>query len=172
MRKASESILIVSLALLALAGPLSASKESLRLLSGAARQAQRGDTLTALEVVGRVLVQPGRDEAKPYALYLMGLLEAGRGNADTAETAFRRLIVEYPVSNYTGVTLAQLGNLLYQRAQDSAAVRVLEPLATGFPDSAFTGAALVVMQRAADRARLGEKAIRAGLQYLSGAGAG
>ncbi|MCE5272562.1 tetratricopeptide repeat protein, partial [bacterium] len=46
------------------------------------------------------------------------------------------------------------------------------PLATGFPDSAFTGAALVVMQRAADRARLGEKAIRAGLQYLSGAGAG
>jgi len=164
--------MVVGLALLALAGPLSASKENMRLLSGAARQAQRGDTLTALEVVGRVLAQPGRDETKPYALYLMGLLEAGRGNADTAETAFRHLIVEYPASSYIGVSLAQLGNLLYQRTQDSAAVRVLEPLATGFPDSSYTGAALVVMQRAADRARLSGKAIRAGLQYLSGAGAG
>ncbi len=168
MYKLNHTFLILAAALLALSSPLAASKENTRLLNGAARQAARGDTLTALEVVERVLRQPGRDDSKPYALYLSGLFRAGRGQADSAEVSFQRLIAEYPASEFSGTSLAQLGSLLYRQGQDSLAVLVLEPLAVAFPDSSFTPSALISMQRAADRARLSQKAIRAGLQYLSG----
>lgn len=163
-----KATLVVLLGLtLAAVSPLSASRENLRLLTGAARQASRGDTATALQVVDRILGQPGRDESKAYALYLKGLLEGGRGYSDSARNAWGKLIIEYPSSGYMGMTLAQLGVLLHNQGDDSAAVRVLEPVAASFRDSSFTPSALMALVRAADRSGLDRKAIRAGLDFLS-----
>jgi len=143
-----------------------ASREDLRLLDGAARQAARGDTATALQVIERFLAQPGRDEAKAEALYLKGVLEAARGRADTAETVLRELIVQYPSADRIGLALTQLGLLVNRQGRDTAAVRILEPVADHFPDSSFTQAALIMLARSAERAGLPGKATEAYLQFL------
>ncbi|MBN2289867.1 MAG: tetratricopeptide repeat protein [Candidatus Glassbacteria bacterium] len=151
-------------------GWLYASRENLRVLAGAARQAERGDTATALEVCERLLSLPGREETKPAALYLKGTLEAGRGRLDTAAAAFRRLITRYPESDRVGRTLAELGLIHNRLASDSEAVRLLEPVAAHFPDSVFTGSALIGLARSAERCGLTGKALQAYLQYLETAG--
>lgn len=142
------------------------SRENLRLLAGAARQAARGDTATALQVIERFLAQPGRNEAKPEALYLKGILETARGRTDTAETVLRELVVQYPGAGRIGLALTQLGLLANRQGRDTAAVRILEPVAGHFPDSAFTQAALLILARSAGRAGLPEKALKAYLQFL------
>jgi len=158
---------VVLLISLISAGGLCASRENLRILAGAARQAARGDTVTALEVCNRLLSIPGREDSKPVALYLKGSLEAGRGRLDTAITVFRRLIIEYPESDRVGRTLTELGLIENRLASDSTAVRLLEPVAAHFPDSAFTGSALIALARSAERCGLAGKALQAYLQYLA-----
>ncbi|HUU26880.1 MAG TPA: tetratricopeptide repeat protein [archaeon] len=147
---------------------LEASREGSRLMAGAARQAARGDTATALLVIERFLAQPGRDDAKAIALYLKGVLEAAKGMTDSAELSLRRLIVEYPESDRIGAALTQLGLLSYRLGRDSVAVRCLESVSADFPDSAFTPPALLTLARAAERSRLDHKALQAYLQYLAG----
>jgi len=147
-------------------GSAQGSREDLRLLAGAARQAARGDTATALQVIERFLAQPGRDEAKAEALYLKGILEKARGRVDTSETVLRELVVQYPGASRIGLALAQLGILANRQARDTAAVRILEPVAARFPDSLFTQAALITLARSAERARLAGKALDAYLQFL------
>ncbi len=142
------------------------SRENLRLLAGAARQAARGDTATALQVIERFLAQPGKNEAKAEALYLKGVLEAARGRTDTAETVLRELVVQYPRTGRIGLALSQLGILANRQGRDTAAVRILEPVANHFPDSAFAQTALITLARSAERARLPEKALKAYLQFL------
>ncbi len=159
-----KTILFVSLVW---AGGLFASEENLRVLAGAARQAARGDTATALEVCERLLSLPGREETKPAALYLKGSLENGRGRLDTAAAVFRKLIIEYPQSDRVGRALTELGLIHNQLASDTAAVRLLEPVAAHFPDSAFSGTALIAMARSAERCGLPNKALQAYLQYLA-----
>lgn len=143
------------------------SRENLRLLAGAARQAARGDTATAIQVIERFLAQPGKNEDKAEALYLKGVLETGRGRADTAETVLHELVVQYPKADRIGQALSQLGLLANRQGRDTAAVRVLEPVAAHFPDSAFTQTALIILARSAGKAGLPGKALTAYLQFLS-----
>ncbi len=75
-----HSIVTLLICCFALAGKLGAADNNVRLLNGALRQASRGDTTTALQVIDRYLGQPGREEAKAYALYLKGMLGFGQGN--------------------------------------------------------------------------------------------
>ena len=157
-------ILVVSLVW---AGGVYASRENLRVLAGAARQAARGDTSTALAVCERLLSLPGREDTKPAALYLKGSLETGRGRLDTAATVFRRLIIEYPESDRVGRALTELGLIYNRLASDSVAVRLLESVAAHFPDSAFTGPALIALARSAERCGLQNKALQAYLRYLA-----
>jgi TolA-binding protein len=148
-------------------GWLYASRENLRVLAGATRHAERGDTATALDVCERLLSLPGRDDSKPAALYLKGSLQAGRGNLDTAAVVFRRLIIQYPESDRVGRALTELGMIYNRLASDSTAVRLLEPVTVHFPDSAFTGSALIVLARSAERCGLIKKALEAYLRYLA-----
>ncbi|MEA2064407.1 MAG: tetratricopeptide repeat protein [Gemmatimonadota bacterium] len=158
---------ILLCAILVSAGSAHASREHLRLLAGAARQAARGDTATALEVCERLLSRSGRGTFKPSAMFLKGSLEAGLGRLDTASAVFRRLIVEYPGSDRVGRALTELGLILNRQGRDSAAVRLLEPVAAYFPDSAFTGPALIALARSAERCGFRDKALQAYMQYLA-----
>ena len=143
-----------------------ATRDSRRLLAGAARQAARGDTATALQVIEHFLAEPGRDETKPAAMYLKGVLVAARNQPDTAEAVLRQMIVEYPESDRIGLALTQLGLICSRQGRDTVAVRFLEPVAYQFPDSDFTGPALTALARSAERSKLTDKAIQAYLQYL------
>ena len=143
-----------------------ATRDSRRLLAGAARQAARGDTATALQVIEHFLAEPGRDETKPAAMYLKGVLEAARNRPDTAEAVLRQMIVEYPESDRIGVALTQLGLICSRQERDTVAVRFLEPVAYQFPDSDFTAPALISLALSAERSKLTDKAIQAYLQYL------
>ncbi len=144
-----------------------AAQEDSKLLAGAARQAARGDTVTALMVIDRYLAQPGRDPARGLALYLRGTLLAARGQEDSAEVALRRLVTEYPGSEAIGAGLTQLGSLLLRQGRDTAAVRVLEPVPRAFPDSGFAVPARLALARAAESAGIGHKALEAYLGYIS-----
>jgi len=157
-------VLVVSLVW---TGGVHASRENLRVLAGAARQAARGDTSTALAVCERLLSLPGREDTKPAALYLKGTLETGKGRLDTATAVFRRLIIEYPESDRVGRALTELGLIYNRLASDSVAVRLLESVAAHFPDSAFTGPALIGLARSAERCGLQNKALQAYLRYLA-----
>ncbi|HLA39768.1 MAG TPA: hypothetical protein VJ417_07220, partial [Candidatus Glassbacteria bacterium] len=98
-------MLVVVLAIAAGFCPAVASRENDRLITGAARQAARGDTATALQVLDRFLGQPGRDDSKPRAMYLKGVLDAARGRADSAEAVLLDLVVQYPTSEKVGAAL-------------------------------------------------------------------
>ena len=153
-------------------GEVQASREDLRLLSGAARQAAKGDTATALQVVERLLSQPGRNEAKAMALYLKGVLEFGRGATGIAEAALRDLLIQYPGSSQAGPALAQLGMYYYRIGEDTTAVSYLQQVAVEFADSSFIQPALMSLARAAERGKFPGKAIEAYLQYLAGSRTG
>jgi TolA-binding protein len=150
------------------ASALLASRENTRLLAGAARQAARGDTATALQVIERVLAQPGRDESKGLALYLKGVIQTAQGESDSAEESLRKMIVEYPRSEVIGAALTQLGLICSRQGRDSAAVRCLEPVVASFPDSSFTAPALLTLARSAERSGLEHKALESNLDYLAG----
>ncbi len=162
-----HSIVTLLICCFALAGKLGAADNNVRLLNGALRQASRGDTTTALQVIDRYLGQPGREEAKAYALYLKGMLLDGLGMPDSAQVCLRTSIVRYPGSNWIGQSLTRLGMILSREGRDTAAVRVIEPVAGSYADSSFTLAALIVMGHSAGRAGLDRQALDAYLQYLS-----
>ncbi len=151
----------------ALTGKLAAADDNVRLLNGALRQASRGDTATALQVINRYLGQPGKQPAKAYALYLKGTLLDGLGMPDSAQTCLRSSIVRYPGSDWTGQSLTRLGLILGREGRDTSAVRIIEPVAGSYPDSSFTLAALIGLGHSASRAGLDSRALEAYLQYLS-----
>jgi outer membrane protein assembly factor BamD (BamD/ComL family) len=158
------SLLICSCAL---TGKLAAADDNVRLLNGALRQASRGDTTTALQVIDRYLGQPGREPAKAYALYLKGMLLDGQGMTDSAQTCLRTSIVSYPGSDWIGQSLTRLGLILGREGRDTAAVRVIEPVAGSYPDSTFTLTALIGLGNSAGRAGIESRALDAYLQYLN-----
>ncbi len=149
-----------------LTGKLGAADDNVRLLNGALRQASRGDTATALQVIDRYLGQGGREAAKAYALYLKGMLLDGLGQPDSAQNCLRASIIRYPGSDWTGQSLTLLGLILGREGHDTAAVRVIEPVAGSYADSAFTLTALIGLGRSALRAGLKRRALEAYLQYL------
>lgn len=144
-----------------------ADKADLRLLSGAARQAARGDTATALEVAERFLGRPGRDEAKPVAMHLKGVLESGRGRTDTASAVLKNLILEFPRSDLVGRSLTELGMIDNRLGQDTLAILRLAQVVSRFPDSSFTATALMLSGRSADRLSLDTKALDSYLGYVN-----
>lgn len=150
-----------------LTGKLAAADDNVRLLNGALRQASRGDTATALQVIDRYLGQPGREPAKAYALYLKGMLLDGQGKPDSAQICLRASIVRYPGSDWIGQSLTRLGLILGREGNDTAAVRVIEPVAGSYADSSFTLAALIGLGHSASRAGLDRRALDAYLQYLN-----
>ncbi|MBW7996083.1 MAG: hypothetical protein FVQ81_05815 [Candidatus Glassbacteria bacterium] len=166
MSKRKSVTAIVMVSLLAASGWLSAAGDNLRLLKGALRQASRGDTATAMQVIDRYLDQPGREPAKAYALFLKGMLLDGRGQTDSAESYLRTSIVNYPSSDWTGQSLVRLGLILSRNGRDTAAVRTLEPVAANFADSSFALAALIGIGHSARRSGLDSRALEAYLQYL------
>ena len=153
--------------LIGLCSAVYADKADLRLLSGAARQAARGDTATALEVAERFLGRPGRDEAKPVAMYLKGVLESGRGRTDTASAVLKDLILEFPRSDLVGRSLTELGMIDNRLGQDTLAIIRLAQVISRFPDSSFTATALMLSGRSADRLALDTKALDSYLGYVN-----
>lgn len=166
MKRILTSTLALGICLALGYGDAGASRENDRLINGAARQAARGDTTTALQVLNRFLGMPGRDDSKPRAMFLKGVLEAARGKADSAEVVLSDLVVQYPASDKLGEALAQLGLIYSRRTRDTLAVLAVEPVAAAFADSAFTAPALVAAGGSAERTGLELKALRYYLQYL------
>ena len=158
---------LVLYCLIGLSSVLHADKADLRLLSGAARQAARGDTSTALEVAERFLDRPGRDEAKPVAMHLKGVLESGRGRTDTASAVLKDLILEFPRSDLVGRSVTELGMIDSRLGEDTLAIIRLSQVISRFPDSSFTAIAQMVSGRSADRLSLDSKALDSYLGYVN-----
>lgn len=158
---------VLVLAIVAVAGRVSAQSQHDPRLRSAIELAQSGRADSARALVRRLLgTVPAQDPVYAEALYVQGGMLAA--DATTAATSLQRVVVEYGSSAWADDALLRLAQLFEAQNDPASAVQSVERLRRDYPDSPLLFRAQFVGARAAfdlrDEAR--------GCTYLRDAQAG